>query len=101
MKIDVTIYQLADSNIIGSQTKRDLQDLMHHVKDVCGDCDPWEKIEDFVNDVYEDDGDAFLDGLYAAYSELEKEVDEYLGVKESRIRCRKYRREEGRRMLRR
>lgn len=79
-------------DVLGDKEERNLFYLIHHIEDIFGDSrNPWDIIQDFIKDEYDCDGNEFQDDLYNNIEGMKKKLDEYLGVKESRIHRRIYR----------
>ena len=87
MKFDLTFGNLLDNKILGQRGQQALREFYDMVVKLSDD-NPLKVAEDFVDTMYEDDGDAFLDAILYDWEEAEKMLKEYLGVEESRKRRR-------------
>lgn len=88
MRFYLTFSNLLDNEILGQRGKRALREFYDMVSKLC-DGNPLDVAEDFVDTMFEEDGDAFLDCFIYEWDEAEKMFKEYLGVEESRKRRRK------------
>lgn len=83
MKIDVTLWNLLQREpILGDRGIRELKELIDSISDISGDSysDAVNSLEEFIEDSYGDDGDAFINSLLYANSELLDDIQEYFGA---------------------
>ena len=79
MRFDLTLSQVMEtafSGIAGKTGHKDLLELVDYVRDLGGSL---EDIDAFVDEYYDGDGDAFLQSVRYAWSELLEEIDQYFG----------------------
>ena len=86
---------MLDNKILGQRDLQALREFYDMVVKLC-DGNPLDIAEDFVDTMYEEDGDAFLEDIIYNWEDAERILKEYLGVEESR----KCRRESTRRFFR-
>lgn len=83
MKVDVTLWKLLGGDpILGQRGRSDLKDVVSLVQDLC-DCDYSDavdkKLDEFIENVYEDDGESFIQAVLYDHQTLEEELRNYFG----------------------
>lgn len=78
---------MLDNEILAHRGKLAIHEFYDMVCKLC-DGNPLDVAEDFVDTMYEEDGDAFLNDILYDWDEAKKMLKEYLGVEESRKRRR-------------